>query len=118
MRSLSSSIAIALRLAYARRAHRAVSPVTPVKRGQGGQSARRLGSDAPRLRAYLYRPAGGEIVKELLKIRGRKILIVILVDLHHGRIAASAQTLDLDPGKQAVLCDLALLANPPAEDLL
>ena len=49
---------------------------------------------------------GGE---QLLGGLGGQVLVVVVVDLDHGRVDARAQALDLDEGEQAVLRCLPLL---------
>src|SRR3712207_9155920 len=49
------------------------------------------------LRSRLHRPTGGEIVEQPLQDFRRQVLVVIGVDLHHRRVAAGTEALDLDP---------------------
>src|SRR5947209_20379320 len=64
---------------------------------QARQSADRLGRDAAGLRTCLHLAAGGEIIEQLLEILRREVLVIILVDLHHRRVAAGPEALDLGP---------------------
>src|SRR5262249_47453993 len=72
----------------------------------------------PGLRANFYPSSGGEIVKQLFEILRREILKKILIDLDHRGIAASAETLDLNPRKLAVGSDSSRPANPPLKNCL
>src|SRR5262249_33084289 len=118
MRSLSSSISYALGLACALCAHGTILAIRAVKRGQRGKAACWLRAYTPGLRADFYPSSGGEIVKQLFEILRREILKKILIDLDHRGIAASAETLDLNPRKLAVGSDSSRPANPPLKNCL
>ena len=62
------------------------------------------GQDAcrPDLRAGLGRGAAGKAVEHLLEQLRRQVLVGVLEDLHHRRIGAHAQALDLLPGEVAI----------------
>ncbi len=66
------------------------------------QSTDGLGCHAANLRARFHRTPGRKIIEQLLEILGSQILVIIIVDLDHGRVAASAEALDLGPGEQPV----------------
>jgi hypothetical protein len=53
--------------------------------------------------------AGLERLEQLHRGLGREVLVVLVVDLDHGRVDAGAQTLDFDEGEEAVGGSLALL---------
>ncbi|GJE72328.1 hypothetical protein CHKEEEPN_3882 [Methylorubrum podarium] len=75
--------------------------------GQGVDGVLRLRGDPADLRADLDGTAGGQIVHELVEALGVEILVIVLIDLHHRRVAAGAEALDLEPGEIAVGRDLA-----------
>jgi hypothetical protein len=51
---------------------------------------------------------GGEIVEQLVEILFRQIFVIVVVDLHHRRIAAGAEALDFEPRERAVGRDVLL----------
>jgi hypothetical protein len=63
------------------------------------------------LRAGPRRLAGREIVENLRQDLRRQVLVIVLVDLQHGRIHAGAQAFHLDPGEGAVRADVMLLPD-------
>src|SRR5579863_10738940 len=100
MRSLSVSIVTPRMRSRFRRSialGRRAAPVDAVERGERSQAADWLGADAPRLRTLFDGPSGDEIVQELAEILRRQVLVVVIVDLHHRRVAAGAEAFDLDP---------------------
>src|SRR5262245_36482807 len=99
MRSLSWSIAVLCR---------------PFERGCAADRRRLLPVD---LRAGLRRAAGSHLVEDLLEGLGREVLVVVVVDLSHRRVDASAQALDLDPGELAVRRHLILVTNAAVADV-
>src|SRR5678815_2206011 len=68
-----------------------------------GRAAFRLGADAPGLRAVFRHASGGELVEDPLQFLRIEVLVEVVVDLHHRRVRAAAETLDLDQREQAVL---------------
>ena len=58
--------------------------------------------DADRFAAGLRRFSRGEIVENARQRLRRQVLVIIGVDLHHRRVDAGAQALDLGPGEHAV----------------
>ena len=58
-------------------------------------AAKRLGAGTINLRARLHGLAIAQIVQQRGEVLGRQILVVIVVDLHHRRIAARPEALDL-----------------------
>src|SRR5687768_13741276 len=68
-----------------------------------GRATFRLGAFAAGLRAVRRHAAGGELVEDPLQLLRIEVFIEIIVDLHHRRIRAAAQALDLDQREQAVL---------------
>ena len=89
--------------------------VHAVERRERGQAADRLGGDAADLRSFRDRAAGGEIVQQPGEILGRQVFVIVVVDLHHRRVAAGAETLDLAPREQAVRRDVIGLADALAQ---
>ena len=63
------------------------------------------------LRTRLRRAAGREIVENARQRLRRQVLVVIGIDLHHRRIDACAQALDLGPGESAVGGHLILVTD-------
>src|SRR5262249_17503510 len=61
--------------------------------------------------------AGREIVENLAKALGGEVLVVVVVDLRHRCVDASAETLDFDPREFAVFGHFALIADAFAADL-
>ena len=49
------------------------------------------------LRTDLHGLAGGKIVEQRVEVLGGQIFVIIVVDLHHRRIAAGSEALDLEP---------------------
>ena len=77
-----------------------------------------LGRDAPNLRADLNRSANRQVVEKLGEVLRRQVLVVVVVDLNHRRVATGAEALDLGPREQAVGRHMALLADALAADSL
>ena len=92
--------------------------VDAIERGQRGQAADRLGRRAPGLRALDDGAPGDEIVEQLREILRVEVFVIVIVDLHHRRVAAGAEALDLDPGKRAVSGDMVLHADALLADFL
>ena len=59
-----------------------------------------------------------QIIEQFGEVRRRQIFVIIVVDLHHRRVAAGAETLNLDPGELAVRRDVALVADLALADRL
>ena len=70
------------------------------------------------MRADLDRPTRHEIVEQLVEILFGQVFVIIVVDLHHRRIAAGAEAFHLKPGKQAIRRDVALRADAGLEHFL
>ena len=70
------------------------------------------------LRAGLHFLASTQIIENFSEALGSQVLIVIVIDLRHRRIDASAEALDLDPGELAVFGDVTLLADALAAHFL
>src|SRR6476661_6357641 len=92
---------------------RALNLLRLVERGidQRGPTSKRLGGMPAILRARLHLAALAQVDENLLEALRRQVLVVVLVDLHHWRIDASAKALDLDPGEHPILGDVAGLAD-------
>src|SRR5262245_22304020 len=70
------------------------------------------------LRARLDLSALAQIDQDLLEGVWRQVLVVIFVDLHHRRVDASAEALDLGPGEHAIPGDVVWLADEFAAGIL
>src|SRR5215475_14398754 len=81
---------------------------------QRGRSAHRRGELTVDLRARLRRIVGCEAVQHPAEILLGEILVGVLPDQNHGRVHASAQTLDLFPAEIAVLGDVEGIVMDPA----
>ncbi len=92
--------------------------VGAIKARERGQAADRLRRDAPHLGTDPDRTARREIVEQFGKNLRCQVLVVVVVDLHHRRIATGAQALDLGPREQAVGRHMTLLADALAADRL
>ena len=93
----------------------AAPTIDAVEAGEGGQATDRLGRLAPDLRAGLDLAAGLDVVEQLVEVLGAQVLVVQLVDLHHRRVAAGAQALDLQPAEHPVVAHLAHGADTPLQ---
>src|ERR1700733_14466046 len=120
MRSLSSSIVHPQTLlgavgpsslATGAGAARAAMTIDAIERRQRSQAADRLRAEAPGLRSRLHRAPRGEVVEQFREILRRQILVIIVVDLHHRRVATGAQALHFDPREGAVGRDPALRSD-------
>ena len=89
--------------------------VGAVERRQGGEAPDRLGGHATDLRAGPDRAAGCEVVEQLGEIFRRQIFVIVVVDLDHRGIAASAEAFDLAPREQAVRGDVVRRADALAQ---
>src|SRR6476619_664795 len=78
---------------------------------QRGGPTKRLGGMPPVLRAWCHFPALAQLHEDLLQGFGGQVLVVILVDLHHRCIDASAEALDFHPGEHSILGDVAGFAD-------
>src|ERR1700674_90920 len=85
------------------------------QRGRPADRRRQLAID---LRTGLRRLAGGERVENLRETLRRQVLVVVVVDLHHRRVDAGTEALDLHPREFAVGSHLVFVADAAAADLL
>ena len=91
-----------------------------VERGidQRDRPAERRRGLAPVLRAGLDVTPGLQILQNARQALGREVLVIVLVDLRHGRVDASAEAFDLGPGEQPVRRHVARLADQLAAGVL
>src|SRR5262245_18869793 len=80
-----------------------------------GRTAFGLGALAPGLRAVRRHASGAELVEDPLQLLRIEVLVEVVVDLHHRRVRAAAEALNLDQREQA---DLDGLLEADAEFLL
>lgn len=82
-------------------------------RQPGAVLARLAAAQRPRLGDFCgLANVGGALLQgrqQRLDRLGRQVLVVVVVDLDHGRVGAGAEALDLDEGEEAVGGGLALL---------
>ena len=71
-----------------------------------------------RLRSLGDGTPGGEIIQQFRKIFRCQVFIIIIVDLHHRRIATGTQAFHLQPREIAIRADNPLLANLLAANFL
>ena len=58
----------------------------------------------------------GQFVENARQTLGRQVLVIIGIDLHHRRVDAGAEALDLGPGERAIGGDVVLVTDHAVQD--